>query len=256
VPVKPVENLLAVRQRLLTKCGRTQRVLVVGGGPAGVELAANLSKLARDHRLDLEITLLDAAPHLLARMPARAGRIAARVLLQQGVELRLGCSITSLEDNRARTADDVELAYDLALITTGIVPHSLYHHSGLATDPAGGLRVDKCLQAVGHPEIFGGGDCVSFDASPLARVGVYAIRQGPVLLHNLQAKLRGTPLTMFRPQQRYLLILNLGDGTGLVVWGPAVWRSRLGFTWKNHLDISFMQSFQLCGELIVNKGVS
>jgi NADH dehydrogenase FAD-containing subunit len=157
--------------------------------------------------------------------------------------------LTSLGPGDACSGAGERLPFDVAFLTHGIVPHHLYADSGLPTAPDGGLRVDRHLQAVGLPGVFGGGDCVSLDGSPLPRVGVYAIRQGPVLYRNLLASARGEPLAAFRPQKRYLVILNLGDGTGLVVWGPWVWRGRLGFRWKNHLDTTFMGRFQRCGEL-------
>ena len=250
IPVKPIENLVRARRLLLEgRSGPGRRVLVVGGGPAGVELAANLIRLDRAHSLGLRVTVVDQGERLLARMPERAARIATRVLVSQGVTFRPRLRLASLDRGDARSATGEHLPFDLAFLTLGIEPHTLYADSGLPTAPDGGLRVDRHLQAVGLPGLFGGGDCVSFDAGPLPRVGVYAIRQGPVLYQNLLFSLTGEPLAPFRPQKRTLLILNLGDGTGLVVWGPWVWRGRLGSRWKNHLDTTFMERFQRCGEL-------
>jgi NADH dehydrogenase FAD-containing subunit len=42
---------------------------------------------------------------------------------------------------------------------------------------------------VAYPEIFGGGDCISFEKKPLDKVGVYAVRQNPILYTNLLAAL-------------------------------------------------------------------
>ena len=66
-----------------------------------------------------------------------------------------------------------------------------------------------------HPEIFGGGDCIYFQDQPMDKVGVYAVRENPVLLHNLMASLDGDALEAFDPGRDYLLIFNLGDGTGI-----------------------------------------
>ena len=55
--------------------------------------------------------------------------------------------------------------------------------------PDGGLRVNEYLQSVDHPEVFGGGDCIYFEDRPMDKVGVYAVRENPVLYHNLKAAL-------------------------------------------------------------------
>jgi NADH dehydrogenase FAD-containing subunit len=71
-------------------------------------------------------------------------------------------------------------------------------------------------------------------------VGVYAIRQAPVLTANLEAALDGRPPVPFRPQRRYLAILNLGDGTGLATWGGLWWHGRAAFRLKDLIDRRFL----------------
>jgi hypothetical protein len=78
----------------------------------------------------------------------------------------------------------------------------------------------------------------------LAKVGVYAVREVPVLYHNLLAALQGRRLWRFRPPRRFLLILNLGDGTGLLTWGPFSWHSRLAFWLKDRIDRAFLRAYQ------------
>jgi NADH dehydrogenase FAD-containing subunit len=108
----------------------------------------------------------------------------------------------------------------------------------------GGLLVNRYLQSVVYPEIFGGGDCISFEQQPLAKVGVYAVRQNPVLLRNLGCALNGGDLVPFHPQENYLLAFNMGDGTAIVQWKGLVFDGRLGFILKNYLDRRFMKMFQ------------
>ncbi len=74
--------------------------------------------------------------------------------------------------------------------------------------------VNRFLQSTTHPEIFGGGDCIYFQKSPMDKVGVYAVRENPVLFHNLLAGMEGGNLQPFDPGGNYLLIFNLGDGEG------------------------------------------
>jgi NADH dehydrogenase FAD-containing subunit len=63
-----------------------------------------------------------------------------------------------------------------------------------------------------------------------------------VLLHNLGAVLDGDPLRRYRPQRRALLILNLGDGTGLATWGGFAWRGRAAFWLKDRIDRRWLAS--------------
>jgi NADH dehydrogenase FAD-containing subunit len=106
--------------------------------------------------------------------------------------------------------------------------------------------VNQYLQCVSDPAVFGGGDCIHFDPRPLDRVGVYAVRQGPVLCRNLMAALGGKSLLLeaFEPQSRYLSILNLGDGRGILAWRSLVLSGRFAFWLKDHIDRAFMRRFQ------------
>ncbi|MBN1931017.1 MAG: pyridine nucleotide-disulfide oxidoreductase, partial [Desulfobacterales bacterium] len=103
-------------------------------------------------------------------------------------------------------------------------------------------------QCVSYPEIFGGGDCISFKPRPLTKVGVYAVRQNSILFNNLQTALQGGAYQRFVPQKTYLLIFNMGDGTGIFVRNSLVWRGRSAFILKNFIDTTFMKKFQVSGE--------
>ena len=81
-------------------------------------------------------------------------------------------------------------------------PSKIFETSGLPVGPDKGLLVNRYLQSVKHPDIFGGGDCICFEDKPLDKVGVYAVRQNPVLLNNLFAQLEGRPLQVFDPGPR------------------------------------------------------
>ena len=87
-------------------------------------------------------------------------------------------------------------------------------------------------------------DCISFQPRPLDRIGVYAVREAPILFHNLLASLREKRLKAFKPQKKYLLIFNLGDDTGIIVRGSFVWKSKLAFKLKDYIDTGFMRKSQ------------
>jgi NADH dehydrogenase FAD-containing subunit len=111
------------------------------------------------------------------------------------------------------------------------------------------LLVNPFLQSTTYPELFGGGDCISLAGNPLAKVGVYAVRQNPVLLHNLMAALEGGSLNPFRPGGTYMLIMNMGNGTGIFWKKNLVLNGRPAFLLKDFIDRRFMKKFQVSGEL-------
>ncbi len=248
-PVKPIDRLheAQLRVRALLDGGRP-RLLVVGGGAAGVELAGNLRRLVDDHGGEAEITLA-TGQEILAPFPERFRRRARASLESRSVRILEGVSVTGLDGGTARLADGRTLPHDVAVLALGVRPSRVFADSGLPVGPDGGLLVDARLRSVAHPELFAGGDCLSFQPGPLAKVGVYAVRENPILLHNLLAALEGGEMRAFEPQQRFLLILNLGNGRGLLHWRGWIWEGRLAFRFKDAIDRAFMRRFQVSGEL-------
>jgi NADH dehydrogenase FAD-containing subunit len=104
--------------------------------------------------------------------------------------------------------------------------------------------VNAYLQCTEHPEIFGDGDCIYFQDHPLDKVGVYAVRENPVIYHNLMARLEGAALRVFDPGGDYLLIFNMGDGNGIFMKRRIIFQDKLAFKIKDYIDIKFMRKFQ------------
>ncbi len=95
----------------------------------------------------------------------------------------------------------------------------------------------------------GGGDCISLEGHSLAKVGVYAVRESPILYHNLLALLEGGEMLAFEPQTHFLLVFSMGEGSGIFWKKNWAWKSRLAFLLKDYIDRKFMKTFQVSGEL-------
>lgn len=247
--VKPIENLIKVKQTIQAGL-RTQRpkFIVVGGGAAALELTGNLWRLIHSRGLAASVIVL-GGHHFLASMPQTAQNYARKSLAARNIDIIEGVNVSRLADNLAVMEDGRELPFDLALLAWGIQPSNLFRESGVLTGKDGGLLVNAYLQSVAHPEIFAGGDCISFEKRPLDKVGVYAVRQNPVLHTNLLAALEEKEMETFEPQNTYLLIYNLGNGTGIFYRGSWVWKGRLVFYLKDYIDRKFMRKFQVSGEV-------
>jgi NADH dehydrogenase FAD-containing subunit len=245
ITAKPIDNFPVARRRLLDllRSNRSPRLLVIGGGPAGVEISGNLARLLRDSGSGGGISLV-AGSRLLKIFPPRVRKLAASSLRARGIEILEGRRVTALEEGSALLDDGQRLATDYTIIASGVQLSDLFRSSGLPVGAAGGLAVNRYLQCLDRPEIFGGGDCIDFAERPLTKIGVVAYKQNPTLLHNLRSALNGQPLLPFRPREVYTLMFNLGDGTALYIRGGFSWVGRPVFSLKNRIDRRFMETHQ------------
>ena len=243
--VKPIASLLQAQQRALQLVGRGKvRLGVIGGGPAALEVAGNLHRLMHDAGgSQVRITVF-AGRTFLSKLPESIKKRAGKNFTRRGIEVNEGGYVHQLGHNEVELDSGQTFGSDLTFLALGVKPAPLFVDSGLQTGPDGGLLVNEYLQHPDHPEIFGGGDCIFFERQPLDKVGVYAVRENPVLYHNLEASLNNTQLRAFDPGGDYLLIYNLGDGTGILHKGRLTFGGRPAFWIKDRIDRKFMKRFQ------------
>jgi selenide,water dikinase len=221
------------------------RAAVVGAGAAGVEVAlAMRGRLAREGAPAARVALVDGAARVLPALAESVAARATRALRRRDVSLHLGAGVDAVEPGALVLGGGERIPFDALLWATGAAAPPLFAASRLATDARGFVRVVPTLQVEGHDDLFAAGDCTSF-APDLAKSGVYAVRQGPILDHNLRARVAGRPLRRFRPQRDFLVLLNLGDGTALgTKWGRSVEGPRV-FAAKDAIDRRFVRRFQV-----------
>jgi NADH dehydrogenase FAD-containing subunit len=248
-PVKPIENLRAGRRRVLMSVHSGPSVVgVLGGGPAAAEVAANAWRAAREclrakgGRMP-EIKIF-AGRSFLGRYPGNVARLARKSLEDRGVVINEGGYVEDYGAGELRLENGETHRADPLFLALGTEPPKLIAESGLPVGPDGGLAVDRYLRCTAHPEIFGGGDCIHFTPRPLAKVGVHAVKQNPVLFDNLRAALEGGELGDYRPQEKYMLIFNMGDGKGLLWKGGFACLNRPSFWLKDYIDRKFMREFK------------
>ena len=248
VPVKPVFNLLQAQRLLIPALKeRAMNFIVVGGGPAGVEVTANLWRLVNKNSGNATIKLI-AGRKLLGNLPEKVRDLTRRSLAKRGITVIEGNHVTEVAGDEIRLTDGSSNPFDVAFMALGVQPSRIFRDSGIPTGQDGGLLVNAYLQSVAHPEMFGGGDCISFADRPLDKVGVYAVRQNPILFHNLLAALEGREMKTFMPQKDYMLIFNMGNGRGILWKKNFIWEGRLAFLLKDYIDRKFMRKFQVAGE--------
>ncbi|GLS36660.1 pyridine nucleotide-disulfide oxidoreductase [Mesorhizobium tianshanense] len=245
--VKPVRSLVELRRRIeqawQSPGSDVLRVAIVGGGVTGVEVAANLRALADLHRQRMQISIYNRSEPL-KQLPHGAAAALLRHVRRSGIEVRWPVTVTMAGEGGVHFDDGTSDDCDVVISATGLVPPDLTRRLGLPTSGDGALVVDEYLRSAGDALIFAAGDCVAFDGFSLPRVGVYAVRQAPVLLANLCATLCDTPLTEFAPQRRFLSIIGLGHTSALMQRGPLWFKGPPALWLKRWIDHRFVEGYR------------
>lgn len=254
LPTRPISGFVERADAYLQRAreeavGRSLRVVVVGAGAGGVEVAFALARRLAREGVAVDTTLVQSGPRIL---PGYSGRLARRVEAlahEAGITIRCGTAVQAAEVDDVVLEDGDRLPYDLLAWVTGAVAHPLGRSSSLATDDRGFIWTRDTLEVEGHDGLFAVGDCATMRShSDIAKAGVYAVRQGPFLIDNLRAALGGERRRRYRPQRDFLTLLNLADGRALgAKWGWVLegrWVMRL----KDWIDRRFMRKFQVLAD--------
>ena len=255
--IKPIdvfrERWAAVERDCLQRGGRL-RIAVIGGGAGGTELSLSLR-----HRLrtlleragvpdGVEITLLAETREVVESHAPAVRRRMTRLLGERGVRLLAGHRVVAVRADGvdAVTAGGERAAVDcdLAIAVTHAGAADWLGESGLELDDAGFVRVRETLQSTSDPSVFAAGDIASFEAHPLPKSGVYAVRQGPVLAENLLRLAAGRPLRPYRPQPLTLALISSGDRNAVASWGRLALEGRWVWGVKDWIDRRWMRKYQ------------
>ena len=242
--VKPIETLFMAQARVLELVSQKKiTVGIVGGGPSSLEIAGNIWQLARDHGKYMPSINIFAGSRLMSRFPEKIRNMAYKSLRKIGAKIIEQDYSKEIRTGRITLESGAVHEADIIFLAVGVKPSTIFKESGLPIGPDNGLLVNKYLQCTEYPEIFGGGDCIYFQDQPLDKVGVYAVRENPVLYHNLMATLEGDELHPFDPGGSYLLIFNVGGGKGILGKNSLIFDGRLAFMIKDYIDRKFMKEF-------------
>jgi NADH dehydrogenase FAD-containing subunit len=198
------------------------RALIIGAGPAGLELSGEIKAFFPDKH----VTLLDVADDILTGPFDQALRDELRRQLDElGVELRLGSALTGLPTAAPATlgpftvhtqAGD-ELTADIWFQAFGARPQTDYLQSG-PLDERGFVRVDEYLRVVGESNVFALGDVADADRGMAA----IATRHAAVVAANIRTDIAGTGELTRSEKLPPLIAIPLGPENGAGLLGDGV----------------------------------
>jgi NADH dehydrogenase len=230
--VKSLESAITVRSRLLSAFERAEMIddpaeraaqltfVVVGGGPTGVEMAGQISELARDtlrgdfRRIDptgARVLLVETAERLLTTFPESLSAKAARSLERIGATPMPNRTVVGIDSEsvtlQAPDGSHERIAARTVVWAAGVraagLAGMLGEAAGADIDRAGRVTVEPDLTLPGHPEVMVLGDMAAVrrpegGVQSLPGVAPVAIQQGHYAGKSVRRRLRGEPVAPFR----------------------------------------------------------
>jgi len=250
--LRPMARAVALRARLDTLIATASQpisIVVVGGGGGGVEVALALRERLQASVVGGTVSLVEGGTEVLGEFEPPMRELAARVLRDRGVSLALGGHVTAVSGWVVTLHNGATLPADLVVWVGGAAAPSIVAKSGLARDAAGYLLVDRALRAVDGAPVWGAGGCITVrDFPDVAKAGVYAVREAPVLERSLRAALGRGRRGRYRPQGSFLALLNTGGGWALMRWKGIHRHSRWAWRLKDMIDHRFVRRYQVSDE--------
>jgi len=198
--LKSLEDAINIRSRILLAFERAETepatdgherlmtIVVVGGGPTGVELAGACAELARHvlkkdfRRIDpaqARVILLEGAPRILASLTPELSASAQSQLEHLGVQVRTGTKVKNISEGRVELENGESIAAANILWAAGVAATPLTKKLGVPLDRAGRVQVNPDLSLPGHPEVFAVGDMalvIGADSKPVPGVSPAAMQ--------------------------------------------------------------------------------
>ena len=250
--VKPIDNFLHKWQQLVERVRESEgpfRIVVVGGGAGGVELALstqlrlqNTLRAAGKDPGRLHYTLITASDYIMHMHNGGVRERFERIFAERNIEIKTGARVHEVTANSVHAMDGSCINSDAVIWVTTASSPGWPAKSGLAVDADGFIQVDDHLQSLSHKHVFAVGDAAEL-RDPRPKSGVFAVRQGPVLAHNLRAAATAKALRPYRAQKNFLGLISTGNQYAVASRGNWSYESGRLWTMKDWIDRKFMRNF-------------
>ncbi len=262
LPMKSVGEALGLRNRLLESFEKAlvsdnqddrvglMNVVVVGGGPTGVEISGTLAEMRRhvlpkdypelDFNL-MQINIIESGGELLGPMSENAQRKSKDYLEQLGVNVRLNCRVTDFDGKYVYLNDGTSIRTNNLVWAAGVKANGIEGINPAVLGRGGRVKVNRFNQIESYDSLFAVGDVAVMIEEKYPnghpQVAQPAIQQGKLLAQNLKNLLRGNPLKEF-------IYKDLGSmatvGRNLAVVDLPFWHFHGFFAWLTWMFVHLM----------------
>ena len=260
--LKSVETALKLKDHLHSLFGDHSRMskgelmaqyqfVIVGGGPAGVELAGEIRtyarKLAKIHGVPQQfvtVDILQAAPRLLPTMTEAVSTAAVKRLDKLGINVILNRAVTS-EDEKGVYMKDILLNSKTVIWTAGVKANHIYKTiAGLPLDKGGRVLVDEHLQVQGMSDVFAIGDSA---ATPFAGTAQTAIYDGNYVGHVIANIMHEKTLPTHAPRITPYVV-PIGDNWAIFTYKNTTLTGRPFWWLRRLIDLKFFLTILPAGK--------
>jgi NADH dehydrogenase len=217
-------------------------IVIVGGGPTGVETAGAVADLVTDivprrfHDLPVERTriyLVDNGPVVLNGFSDKAHEYARRELERSGITVLLNTGVEEIRRDRVVLSNGTEVLTRTVVWAGGVQAAPLATAAGVPQGAGGRLGVTPELTIEGFPRVYAVGDIANTraaDGNELPQLGSVALQAGRWAARNILADIDGHAPTPFHYKDKGIMAM-IGDGAAVAEVGPHhhELHGRLGF---------------------------
>ncbi len=265
MPLKTFANAIAIRDRITTlaKEKQTVNILVGGGGPTGVELAAELREWCGELRrakkgCDLKVTIVEALPSILFGFDERVVLKVKRRLAKLGVSLETNAKIVGVDPGTVKLDGGRMIPFDVMIWSGGVKASTILGQLPLTLDrgrPTAG-NVMACAPQTPdlklHMKVYGVGDNVCYmnpkTQKAMPAVAPVAIAEGGVAAHNVLEEIKQAERQGYAPHLRnytpveYPYVFPVGGKFAVAKIGPVILSGFLGWIFKGLVELDYIIS--------------
>jgi len=257
IGIKPIdiflqrwEQIYSDMLRIIDLEKKSYRFLIVGGGPASVELAFAVQQ--RVHRelniknyegSPLEIGIVTADRQVLTSHNSKVREFVTAELATREIEVLSEHEVIKFGPGKIYCSDERTIESNSMVYATGASIPSWPKDCGLALTDDGFIEVNNYLQSSSYDFVFAAGDAATIKGEPRPKSGVYAVRQGKPLAENLRRFATAKKLRPYSPQKHALALINLGNKKAIASRNQLFFQGRSVWSLKHSIDTGFIRKY-------------
>ena len=220
--LKSIDDAIKIKNHCITQMEKASHVkdsterknmlrfVIVGGGPTGVELVAEMEELVREtfshyyHEeivKDVSIVLIQRGPELVPQFGSKIRNKSLKVLEKKGVKVMLNSAVKEIGSSYVVLNGNTKIYTQTVIWVAGVMATTLNFTEPVEKFPDGKLIVNEYLQLKNYKEVFAIGDIASFKNEAtntfLPALGQVAEKEAKTVAININSLINGKELEKF-----------------------------------------------------------